>query len=123
MDRFKFRVWDKEKNVWISFFRFLSKYSATSFDSNDSQKITSIFHERFVIHQCTGLKDKNGELIFEGDWINVLIWFGELTTSSIKECKFKDGKFGYELDDQMMDLWDGEAEIIGNIFEGVLNDK
>ena len=54
-DRFKFRVWNKQAKEMIA-----------SFNVEDS-RLNSYDSDRFILMQCVGLKDKNGQLIYEGD--------------------------------------------------------
>jgi uncharacterized phage protein (TIGR01671 family) len=55
-DRFRFRVWDPEDKLYTSFPWFA--------EIHNSRLEVEAPKE---LEQCTGLKDKNGNLIFEGD--------------------------------------------------------
>ena len=98
-DRFMFRAWD-------------NTYKRFIFRTLIDAKETSLSWE-----QCTGLKDKNGRLIYEGDIVKLSGKFGVYPIVYNESCcdydLTKNGKFIYEFYWKVAE----NCEVIGNIHE------
>lgn len=112
-DRFKFRAWDKENKI-------LHYNAECAYDSMNGTP--PLMHDsfgglldddNFIIEQCTGLRDKNGRLIYEGD---VLLFNGSRNPVYFDDGSFvilHDGSVFVPIKQNITDAF----EIIGNIHE------
>lgn len=117
-DRFKFRVWLKELiKPRMTYTNGLS-INKNQIDDSDN-----------IVMQCTGLKDQNGKLIYEGDIVKMINT--EVNFEQVRLVVFKDCAFQFNLPNSMqidkpLYCWainylnhykHIDLEVIGNIYE------
>lgn len=111
-DRFKFRVWDNEQKRFTSVKPIVlcvdGKAREIAMQDNDDGQ--------YMIEQCTGLRDKNGRLIYEGDVV-----FCE-SGKAKGVIKFEKGSFVFEWKFAkplafLVLKYTDDVEIVGNIHE------
>lgn len=106
----KFRAWDKRNNKWI--------YGPSDGVVSPSWVLTMCTANNLEPSQFTGLLDKNGVEIYEGDILSFHVFDGIADVKGNMEVKFIDGAFRLAKAHPISDyITNGEIEIIGNIHQ------
>lgn len=132
-DRFKFRVWDNRDKEYLDPENYLWFYMTADgkchigYENSVTEDIEEYPQSSFIIEQCTGLKDKKGELIYEGDIITTAFEYetpSEYNTYAVKWCKAYAGEMFCSVDErgEPIDFYGGipcveYCRVIGNVHE------
>ena len=103
----KFRVWDKFQKKFLSYPCYFNHKNFNEFTAFD--RYFKCDEDECIVQQYTGLKDKNGKEIYEGD---ILLDDAKIPL----ECFYDNGKFMAGISYASQE-WFSECESIGNIFE------
>ena len=106
-DRFKFRVWDKEFKQYWTDEEIKENAAWLLFPDNDNI-------ENIEIEQCTGIKDKNGKPVFEGDILSDYDGFKFLVRWNALELKYVFIPISKN-NSEDLDIYPNECELVGNI--------
>lgn len=129
MRELKFRAWDtnRKKMVDMDYFE-CHKFGFRLLRQKPTDPDAIDWSDGFEIMQFTGLKDKNGKEIYEGDIVRVVA-ASVASLASIQRVMWQEFRGCWAVGGDLYnnDLWKyvqngGTCEVIGNIFKGPIEE-
>jgi uncharacterized phage protein (TIGR01671 family) len=121
-DRYLFKAKRVDDGEWV--IGYIARYGHTGKEKyyiipSYASDLYSFLIDKNTICQCTGLKDKNGKLIWENDIVRVKYsdGFEEITEVAYSKNGYSPYLNEYECEDCCSYCEVTEIEIIGNIFD------
>lgn len=116
MTELKFRAWDKDDVKYVS--RPKELYCELAWEVGTKKfGIEQMVPERYIIEQYTGLKDKNGKEIYEGDIVRYWSENYEVKFDEIKDSDITYYYLGWAMGELSLYEAASMCEVIGNIHE------
>jgi len=126
--RFKFRAWNKKKKKW-------ENPEGITLDIKTGMPWWTEFGEMMeeakdvILMQCTGIIDRNGKEIYEGDIVKVPIELKEEDGVSpvelieaIAQVAYEPGSFYIDFRSRQLPV-NSSCEVIGNIYDGIKEER
>lgn len=115
----QYRAWSTEENIWIDLekepYGINSNGELVRYYFENKQIKTEIIPA--VVTQSTGVRDKFGKMIFEGDIVNFYHSMGKEMSAFHSEILWKQEWCGFYFKDNLRLNTNMKIEVIGNKFE------
>lgn len=112
MNKNQYRGWCANKNEWEKDLVMLSP-DGTLYEVKDNGHFIRLRPDTHIVEFCTGLKDKNDTLIYEGD----ILWDDH--SEEYAKVIFEEGQYILSTDTVSWSLYEcvRDFEVVGNIHE------
>lgn len=130
MKKFKFRVYDTIRKMFVTEHRTDNRLISISVDGTINYEYGTWNSDHLVIQQYTGINDKNGKEIYEGDILDM--GYNIQGKQVLTSVEFNQENYGQVLGFNLMNFPDGGAyeyyygqspdssrEVVGNILFGI----